>query len=295
MYLDSMNKVLDFIEKHLTDDISYHDIASMMAMSVYELRRIFAFVIGTPLSDYIRKRRLSSAMFDLQSSDASITDIALKYRYDSPSSFSRAFREMQGVSPTEARNDGVLLRSFPRASLTFSVAGASGISFRLVRRGEMRLRGFSGISDGSSSDCGENVWNAYFDGGYHDRLLKSGAFSHENAEFAAYVNTDGPDVGITIGALLALDSDTVKGMDELRIPPSLWGIFDVVGTMNDQISAAYYKTVAEWLEDSSYERSPEVCNLEAFPVEDRVESETMRWQIWYPLKEKRGKTPDADQ
>ena len=281
-----MNRVLDYIEEHLTDDISYHEIASMMAMSVYELRRIFAFVIGTPLSDYIRQRRLSSAVFDLQSGGASITDIALKYRYDSPSSFSRAFREMQGVSPSEARCDGVLLKSFPRASLTFKVAGASGISFRLARRGEMRLCGFSGISDGSSSDCGENVWNAYFDGGYHDRLLKAGAFSRENAEFAAYVNTDGAEVGITIGALLAPDSDVPEGMNTIKIPPTLWGIFDVVGTMNDQISAAYYKTVAEWLSNSTYERDPEVCNLEAFPVEERNESETMRWRIWYPLKEK---------
>lgn len=232
MYTDSINRVLDYIEEHLTDEISYSTLAGMMAMSVYEFRRIFAFIIGTPLSDYIRLRRLSMAVFDLQDPGASVTDIAVKYHYDSPSSFSRAFRDMQGMSPTEARQGGSLLRSFPRASLSVTVSGASGIEFRLMRRGEMKLCGHTGISDRNAGDCGEEIWNAYYDGGYHDRLAESGAFAAENAEFAAYTGSGDSDVNCTIGALLPADAPTPDGMEALIIPPALWGVFDVVGTMD---------------------------------------------------------------
>ena len=294
MYMDEMNRVLDYIEAHLTDDISYCDMAGMLAMSIYEFRRIFAFVIGTPISDYIRLRRLSSAMFDLQTGEASITDIAAKYRYDSPAAFSRAFREMQGVSPTAARRDGVLLHAFPRAALTLSVSGATGICFRLMRRGKMKLCGHSGITDSNAADCGETVWNEYFDGGIHDRLLQCGAFTAEHAEFAAYENVGRTQVRCTIGALLPTDAETPPGMDVLEIAPALWGVFEVTGTMDDQINTAYYKTIAEWLGASAYRRDPDACNLEAFPVEDRFESRSMRWQIYYPLIPKpHGSAPTA--
>ena len=163
MYIDRINSVIDYIESHLTDEISYRELAALLAMSVYELRRIFAFMVGTPLSDYIRQRRLTSAVFDLQSSDATITAIAEKYRYDSPSSFSRAFREMQGISPSEARQGGVKLVTYPRATFPLTLSGAQNIDFRLVRRGEMRLCGHTGISSSGSDTCCEEVWERFAD------------------------------------------------------------------------------------------------------------------------------------
>ncbi len=286
MYLDSINRVLDRIEEQLTEEISYRELAEMMAMSVYELRRIFAFIVGTPLSDYIRQRRLSCALFDLQTSDMSVTEIAEKYRYDSPSSFSRAFREMQGISPSEARQSGALLTSFPRASFKLSVSGAQSIPFRLMRRGELKLCGYTGISREDASGCGEEVWNAYYDGGFHDKLVELGAFEAMDGEYAAYSDIGDGEVSCTIGALLPCDAVTPAGMSEMRIPPALWGVFDVVGTLDTQINTAYYRTVTDWLGASTYERNPDVCNLEAFPVEEREETADMQWKIFYPLKPK---------
>lgn len=287
MYTDSINRVLDRIEQQLTEDISYKELAELMAMSVYELRRIFAFIVGTPLSDYIRQRRLSCAVFDLQSGDETITEIAAKYRYDSPSSFSRAFRDMQGISPSEARRGGVLLKTYPRASFKLTVTGADSIDFRLMRRGELKLCGYTGIAYDSPHDCCEEVWSAYYSGGYHDRLCGLNAFAAEDGEYAAYVNYEDTSISCTIGALLPISAPTPDGMDEMIIPPALWGVFDVVGTIDAQINNAYFKTVTEWLDASIYERDPDICNLEAFPVEECEESETMKWRIYYPLKLKK--------
>lgn len=287
MYAEKINMLLDYIEENLAGEISHREMAEMMAMSVYELRRIFAFIIGTPLSDYIRQRRLSSSVFDLRSGELSITEIAAKYGYDSPSSFSRAFREMQGISPTEAKNSGVRLKAYPRASLRFSVTGADSIEFRLIERGRMKLCGMRGVSDPERSDCGEEIWNDYYDKGYHDRLCALGAFEGEGAEFAAYSNLGESCVECHIGALLPVGSETPEGMDELIIEPSLWAVFDSVGTLDWQQSGAYYRVVNEWLGASGYEREPDICNLEAFPVEVREESEDMKWKIYYPLKRKK--------
>ena len=78
-YAEQINRILDHIENNLTEDISYTQMAEMLAVSVYEFRRLFAFIIGVPISDYIRLRRLSSSLFDLQENTTSITDIAAKY------------------------------------------------------------------------------------------------------------------------------------------------------------------------------------------------------------------------
>lgn len=287
MYADKINELLDYIEENLDGEISHREMAEMMAMSVYELRRIFAFIIGTPLSDYIRQRRLSKAVFDLRLDSRSITEIATKYGYDSPSSFSRAFREMQGVSPTEAKNLNVKLKVFPKASLRFSVTGADSIEFKLIECPPMKIVGMRGIANSELSDCGEEIWNNYYEKGYHDRLWELGLFKNENAEFAAY--RDMGDIGVEcyIGALLPAETETSCTMDELIIEPCLWAVFDCVGTLDWQQSGAYYRVVSEWLEASGYERKEDICNLESFPIEERNESEDMEWKIYYPLKQKK--------
>ena len=284
MYADKINQLLDYIEENLAGEISHREMAEMMAMSVYELRRIFAFIIGTPLSDYIRQRRLSTAVFDLRDGKLSITEIAAKYGYDSPSSFSRAFRDMQGITPSEAKSGEVKLKTYPRASLRFSVTGADSIEFTLAERGRMKLCGMRGVSDSGRSDCGEEIWNAYYDKSYHDRLVESGLFNGK--EFAAYTDLGESSVECYIGAIISPEEKTPDGMDELIIEPSLWAVFDVVGTLDWQQSDKYYRIVTEWLESSCYEREPTLCNLESFPVEPREESEDMKWKIYYPIRKK---------
>lgn len=286
-YADGINRILDHIEDNLTSELSYAQMAEMLALSVYEFRRIFAFIIGTPLSDYIRLRRLSAAVFDLQEEALSITEIAAKYRYESPSAFSRAFREMQGISPSDARHPGAKLKSFPRASLSVSVTGMSDISFRLLPMGSMTLVGYAGTSRLNDCCC-EDIWDAFYESGCHDRLadgLYCDPLGGELGQFAAYLN-DAETVRCTIGAILTDGMTPPAGMQPLTIPPALWGIFDFVGAAPNQINTAYYKTLADWLASSAYERDPTICNLESFALDQEEDTESLRWQIWYPLRKK---------
>ena len=99
-WLKGMNDVAGYIESHLNQRLSYRIMAGMVGCSVYEFSRIFSFMTGMPVSEYIRRRRLSQAALDLQQRQVKVIDAALRYGYDSPTAFARAFRELHGVSPS---------------------------------------------------------------------------------------------------------------------------------------------------------------------------------------------------
>ena len=137
---------------------------------------------------------------------------------------------MQGITPSEARRAGILLKSYPRASLAISVTGMSDIAFRLVPRETMTLYGFTGTS-GCDDCCCEDVWDAFYANGYHD-LLANGHYHDilggDTGQYAAYSN-DGQTVRCTIGTLLREGKEIPPDFHTLTIPPALWGVFDFVG------------------------------------------------------------------
>ncbi|QUI21674.1 helix-turn-helix transcriptional regulator [Vallitalea pronyensis] len=130
-----MTKVIDYIEEHITEDFDFSDVAKIVCCDIYQFGRIFSYVVGISLSEYIRNRRLSCAAIELQTGKVKVIDIALKYGYTSPESFSRAFRQMQGVSPKEARSLGVKLRLYPRITFYISVKGDVDMEYRIEEKG----------------------------------------------------------------------------------------------------------------------------------------------------------------
>ena len=113
-YYESLNKVVDKIEEDLAKDINYKQLAKIVGTSSYTLQRIFVFLTGITLTEYIRKRRLSNAAEELLNTDTKILDIALKYKYDSPISFSNAFKKMHGISPQNLRKNNVSIKTCPK-------------------------------------------------------------------------------------------------------------------------------------------------------------------------------------
>ena len=112
-WLGRMNGAVSFIEEHLTEEINFEEVAKMACCSVYHFQRMFSFITDVPLAEYIRRRRFTLAAFELQNSDVKIIDLAVKYGYDSPISFARAFQNQHGVTPSLARDKGVQLKAYP--------------------------------------------------------------------------------------------------------------------------------------------------------------------------------------
>lgn len=115
-WFERMNGAMSYIEDHLASEIDYEEAARIACCSSYHFQRMFSFITDVTLSEYIRRRRLTLAAFELQKGSGRVIDVALKYGYDSPNSFTRAFQSLHGVTPSLARDEGVQLKAYPRMS-----------------------------------------------------------------------------------------------------------------------------------------------------------------------------------
>jgi len=145
--IKKIEDVIDYIESNLMGEPDYNEMAKIMTLSVYEFRRIFSFVIGCPVSEYIRKRKLSLAAAEIISSDkADISEISERYGYSNQSAFARAFKEHHGVAPSVCLNETPTINLFTRPNFSVSISGREDVPFRLIKTDAFCINGFSGIS-----------------------------------------------------------------------------------------------------------------------------------------------------
>lgn len=137
-WMTGLQRAIDYVEAHLTDDIDYAAVAKEAASSSFHFQRVFSIICGYTLGDYIRMRRLSLAADELMRSDNKVIDIALKYGYDTPESFSRAFARFHGVTPTQARSDSAV-RSFSRLSVKLILDGGNLMNYRIEKRDAFKV------------------------------------------------------------------------------------------------------------------------------------------------------------
>ena len=123
-WITRLNNAINYIEEHLCDTVDYDEIAKLACCSTYHFQRMFAYMADTTLSEYIRRRRMSKAAVDLQSGSEKIINIALKYGYDSPTAFNRAFKSIHGAAPSQIKADGISIKAFPPISFKITIKGA---------------------------------------------------------------------------------------------------------------------------------------------------------------------------
>lgn len=133
-WLKKLSQSIDYIENNLDGTISYDEIAKIAGCSTYSFQRMFTYIAGIPLSEYIRRRRMTIAAFEIQTKEIKIMDIALKYGYTSPTAFNRAFQSVHGVAPTLARTEGTLLEAYTRISFSISISGGESMKYRIEKK-----------------------------------------------------------------------------------------------------------------------------------------------------------------
>ena len=111
-WLKNLSNAIEYIESHLDTEISYEEAARIACCSTYYFQRLFSYVAGISLSEYIRKRRMSQAAFELQRTDKKVLDVAFEYGYTSPTAFNRAFQSVHGITPAAAKNQGIEYRNY---------------------------------------------------------------------------------------------------------------------------------------------------------------------------------------
>ncbi len=133
-FINRMNQGIKYVDRHLTENIDFGELERITLCSEYHFKKMFSSLSGIPLSEYIRRRRLSLAAFELTNTNLRVIDIALKYGYNSSDSFARAFQKVHGITPSEAKKDGYSLKSYPPMTLQLSIVGGNEMEYRIVEK-----------------------------------------------------------------------------------------------------------------------------------------------------------------
>ena len=174
-WLKRLNAAIDYIESNLDNDISYDEAARIACCSSVYFQRIFSYVSGISLSEYIRRRRMTQAAFELQRTDEKVINIALKYGYTSPTSFNRAFQSVHNLTPSAARNIGSTLNAYPAIRFAVKVTGGDAMSYHIAEKGSMRM---VGVRIPLSADMEENqknipqFWQSVLSGNLFSEICK---------------------------------------------------------------------------------------------------------------------------
>ncbi len=141
-WINGMQKAIDYIEEHLTEEIDYDMVAAQSFSSSYHFQRVFSILCGFTIGEYIRNRRLTLAGAELATGDAKVIDVALKYGYESPDSFARAFQKFHGILPSQVRGEGGNLKSFSHLVLKISMEGGRAMNYRIEQKQDLILTGY---------------------------------------------------------------------------------------------------------------------------------------------------------
>ena len=281
-WIERLNEAIDYIEGNLASEISYEHAARIACCSVFHFQRMFAYIAGVPLSLYIRRRRMTAAAFDLQTTDEKIIDMALKYGYDSPTAFNRAFHSIHGLSPSQARSEGRPLSAYPPISFTISIKGEVQMKYKIVTKEAFRIVGVKEHMNMNMEECFEKVprfWQTTVQSGIVPQIL-----SLMNPELPGLLGVStcmsGEDLDYYIA--VATDKPTPKDMTEYEVPAGTWAVFECIGPMPGAIQELQKRIVTEWLPTSGYEYA-NAPDIEVY-FDGNQQSADYRCEVWLPIK-----------
>lgn len=277
--LENMKNAIDYIEDNLDAEIEYIRVAQIALTSQYHFQRMFAFLIGVPLSEYIRRRRLTLAAFDLQNGNEKIIDLALKYGYSSPDSFSRAFMVMHEVTPRKAREKGISLKAYPRVTFSLSIKGVVEMNYRMEQKNSFTVVGvkqrFSNI-DG----LGDNIGKMWSETPQETISQIAGLGNGLVGVYSGMYDDNTTDYYIAA----ITEKDSPKTLCKLEIPSLTWAIFEIIGPMPTAMADIWGRIFSEWFPTSGYEHA-EAPEVEWYSNGD-LSSSDYKSEIWIPVIKK---------
>lgn len=284
-WIEELQYEIDYMEKHLMDNISYEEVARKMHVSKYYFLRTFSMVTGITPSEYLKNRRLSLAGQEIMNTKEKIIDIALKYGYDSPESFNRAFVRFHGVAPSVARKTHATLKLFNPLILKIKVEGGFAMEYRIVEREcfevLVKAREFDNESalDNEGRDIPSFWQRCHEDGSV--KFLKSIAADDDMYGVCAPISDESDCFEYGIGVIPKEGVVIPEGYKIKRIEPTKWAVFTCRGNNGDCISEVWDKIVTEFLPCSGYTRLDDV-DFEVYPWSGAEEG--VFCEIWLPLK-----------
>ncbi|RCW42746.1 AraC family transcriptional regulator [Halopolyspora algeriensis] len=282
---DRLNEAMEHIERHVTGEIDVRVLARIAQTSEYHFRRLFSALAGMPLSEYIRRRRLTLAGGRVLSGEQSLLDIAVTYGYGSGEAFARAFRSMHGVGPADARRSGMVLRSQPRMTFHLTIEGSTPMDYRIVDKDAFRLLGHSTVVP--IVHLGPNsAIDDFVSGIGADELARLEALSDQEPRgiVAAVESLDAcREEGARVHYLHGVVSSapTPQGASEWDMPASTWAVFAGEGKAPEAIQYLWRDVFTQWFPSNPYRSVPGPEILRTELSANRAE---MSYELWIPVE-----------
>jgi AraC family transcriptional regulator len=284
-WLKKLSNAIEYIEKNLAGEISYEEAAKIACCSTYYFQRMFSYVTGISLSEYIRRRKMTQAAFELQTTDSKVIDVALKYGYTSPTSFNRAFQSVHGISPIFAKAQGSVLNAYPPIRFSVNITGGNVMPYRLEEKEAMRI---VGIRIPLTLDMEENKKNVppFWEKAFNSKMFREICnLSHQFPQGVLGITAcQSPDkVYYYIAA--ATNQPVPKDMFEYIIPATTWVIFESDGYFKESIQSIFRRFLTEWLPFSGYTYA-ELPDIEVYPI-SKERSRAGHAEVWIAVKKEK--------
>ncbi|AYV66693.1 MULTISPECIES: AraC family transcriptional regulator [Niallia] len=287
--LKNMNDAMGYIEENLTNEIDFKIVARIAHCSEYHFKRMFSFLAGITLSEYIRRRRLSLAAFELTNSILKIIDIAVKYGYNSPDSFTRAFQNFHGVTPSEARNNGQQLKAFPPMTFQLSIRGGNEMNYRIEQKKAFNIVGMMKrvpiIFEGENPEI-TAMWKSLT----MEKIDQLKKLSNAEPKGMIQASTNFSDgrmeekgeldqyIGVTT------TEECPENFSKLEVPALTWAIFESTGAFPSTLQETWGRIFSEWFPSSNYQvtEGPEILSIKT----QDLTSPFVKSEIWIPVLKK---------
>lgn len=279
-WIERLNGAINYIEEHLTDEIDYEQLGKIACCSTYHFQRMFTYMAGIPLSEYIRRRKMSLAVVDLQGGKTKIIDVSGKYGYSSPTAFNRAFQAVHGIAPSLVKSEGVSVKSFPPITFKITVKGVEEMNYRIETKDAFRI---IGVSQPLHKEIEKNF-------AIVPKMWQDTAINGTIQKLAGMMNTS-PEglLGVSVcndeerwKYFIAVSSSKADDeFEEYTVPAATWAIFSGTGT-NHSIQELEQRIVTEWLPTSGYE----YANAPDIEVYLNPDPQNAQYEVWIPVTKK---------
>ena len=280
--LERMNTTIEYIEEHLLEELHMPTIAKAAGTSESEIQKTFYALTGISIVEYVRRRRLTLAGFELQKREKSVLEIALEYGYTSPDSFTRAFRQMHGTTPSAVKKGGCLLKSYGKITFVLTIKGVNAMNYKILKKEEMRIIGFKKwFSTENDSQLTEipKMWDSVTE------EMKKKITALSNNDGVVGLCADMYDGGFDYWIGCMSDKECPEDLEEITIPASSWAVFEIIGSMRPLPNAMqdiWKRIYSEWLPNSVYEHAM-LPEIEYYSSGDMM-ADDYKSEIWIPVK-----------
>lgn len=279
-WIKQLNKAMAYIEEHLTDEIEYEELGKIAYCSSFHFQRMFTYMAGVTLSEYIRRRKMSLAAEDLKKGEK-VLDVSLKYGYQSPTSFNRVFQTIHGISPSIAKEETSLVKVHPPLKFQMTIKGEEAMNYRIVQKDEMRI---VGVAEPLEKDIEQNFETV-------PKMWGKAAMDGTIQTLAEMMNTDvkgilgvsfcNDDENWKYAIAVASTVECSEPFEAYEIPAATWAVFQGKGSGQD-VQELERRIVTEWLPNSGYE----YANLPDVEVYYDPNPMDTAFEVWIPVVSK---------